>query len=277
MKVDDLDLIALVAMILLVTALMVGMSCAGRPSDYRNFPQYTPARPYEQRCSEQPDFDQSEFGRRHDTLFAELYSGVRRPADDEEMFYAILVEEDAFLTIQNAAGRSCLLLFSNPIRTNYYGSEVLGYDKPLTVRVFSASDIADDVDHFVQGGVEQVTFDKCVSCEVQTVVALTDIKSADDVIQIWAVFSSTKMLIKDEFLKRAQEFFNGGNLERTKSICLDIIECTDVDSPEAHLLLGKCAVRLNDNRLKNQVYDFLALFEDAWADELRSFEERYEP
>ena len=274
MRVDDLALILLATMALLVGALVIGISCAGGPRDYRNFPQYSPARPHEQRCLEQPDADLSELGQRHDSLFAELYSGGRKPADDEKVFYAILVGEDAFLTIQDTAGQSCLLLFSSPLRTNYYGSEVLGYDKPLTVRIFSASDIANDANQFVEVGVKHVTLDKCVHCEVQTVLALTDIKSADDVIRIWAVFSSTKMLMKDELLKRARESFDGGTLEKAKSICLDVIECTDVESPEAHLLLGKCAVRLNDNRLQKQVYDFLALFEATWADELESFEER---
>ena len=68
MRIDDLALILLAMMVLLVSALVIGMSCAGKSRDYRSFPQYSPARPHEQRCPEQPDVDLSELDRRHDEV-----------------------------------------------------------------------------------------------------------------------------------------------------------------------------------------------------------------
>jgi len=260
--------------ILLTVVLVTGISCRGVSKNHHNFPQYTPPRPLKQRCHEVPNSDLSDLARRHDSLFAQLYSSEHRPREGKKMFFAILVSENAFLTLQNDDGSYCLLLFTSPVRANYYGSEILGYDKPLMVQLLSASDIFSNMGKFGESGVKQVTFDKCANCEIQTVIPLSEIKSADDIIEIWAVFSSTRILMKEELLKQAYQFFNERNYKKTKSICMDIVECTDIDCPEVHLLLGKCAVRTHDDQLKKQAHDFLKLFDDDWTEELKSFEKQ---
>jgi len=211
--------------------------------------------------------------KRRDSLFTQLYSPEHRPADEEDVFYVILVDQNSFLTLlSDKPGESCLLLFSSPIRANYYGSEVLGYNKPIRVQIVSASDIVNYVSELVESGVTYVTFDRCVHCEIDATVSLAGIRSTDDLWTIWAVYSSTRILSTDLRLKKARVLLDQGKLERVKSVCLDVIECVDVATPEAHLLLGKCAVLLGDDRLKKQVYDFLTLFGDQWVGELLSFE-----
>jgi len=260
--------------VLLALVAVTGMSCEGGSKSYTNFPCYFPPRPDDQRCLEEPSLNPTELDRQHDSLFAHFLSPEHRPADDERMFYVIMVREGAFLTVRGNDGELCLLLFSSPIRANYYGSEVLGYDKPQRCTIFSASEIADDLSASSdESGVKYVTLDKCVHCNVQAILPWTNFKSADDVLTMWAVFSSTKILMRQALFDQARLSFEEGDLEKAKSICLDVIECTDIDYPEVHLLLGKCAVRLHDDRLKNQVYDFLKLFEQNWTDSLRAFEE----
>ena len=267
-------LVFLLSTILIVILLLIGISCKEISKNYRNFPQYTPQRSFEQRCHEVPNIDPSDLERKHDSLFAQFYSPENKPREDEELFYAIIASENGFLTLRDDDSSYCLLLFSSPIRTNYYGSEVLGYDKPLTVRRLSASDIFSSLGKFGEGGVKEITFDKCVHCEIQTVIPLTNIKSADDIIKIWAVFSSTRILMKEQLLKQAYQFFSEENYTRTKSICMDIVECTDIDYPDVHLLLGKCAVCTHDDQLKKQAYDFLKLFKNDWTEQLMSFEKQ---
>lgn len=250
------------------------MSCVGGPDSHTNFPRYSVSRTEEQRCkSWEPAFLPVDYEEQHDSLFSYLISPERRPKDDERIFYVILVGESGFLTVGGEDQSMCLLFFTSPLRASYYGCEVLGYDKPLRCKVFSASEIAGGMSTAPgESDVPLVTFDKCVHCNVQAVLPWSDLKSADDVLTAWAVFSATTMLMRQGLLRRARLLFQQGDLEQAKTICLDIIECTDIDYPEVHLLLGKCAVRLGDDRLKQEAYEFLTLFEPNWTDSLTAFE-----
>lgn len=238
---------------------------------YANFPPPLAERPPEERCQAQPDAGQIE--KYQDEVLARLLSDDHRPATSDAIFYTILVDSEdrsghSFLTFGEERNR-CLLLFSSAIRANYYAAEILGRDRLVQTILYTAEELSSNVDALAASGISSITVDKCPACTQFTVVPIEELKRTKAAIDIWGIFSSTRITMADLMLEDARRLKDSGETKAAISVCLDALECVDMDRPDILLFLGECAVSSDDKVLAEGVANYLTMFDSVWMDRFK--------
>lgn len=219
------------------------------------------------------------FAETRESIEAELLQSERRPSEDAPLFCA-LPAHGGPLTLQlTDSAQACLLVFSSPVRAADY-KRVLFAMSPAGREIgelrfwrFSPSDFVEILSEFRQSpGIEQFALDRCPRCDVFTAND-SDVQSAENAIQIWAIFKATEHARAELYGHYATSAARRGDLELARDVALEIVGHVTPDDSRAHLLLGKVAAALDDEALRQEATAWLRfLGKEAALQELASFE-----
>jgi hypothetical protein len=115
-----------------------------------------------------------------------------------------------------------------------------------------------------RAGVHRFAVDYCPHCRVATAIDSAGVRTAKRVIDIWVIHSASRIVRFEHFITAAGQALAEGDTCKARDIALEVVKHVDVDHPAVHLFLGRCALRLGDDRLFREARDFVALFGPDW-------------
>jgi hypothetical protein len=118
-------------------------------------------------------------------------------------------------------------------------------------------------------GVKRFTLDRCPRCEIFTVIGSGSVKTADDLLTLWAISKAMELTRADLYFAFALDSAHSGQLEVARSVALETIGHVTLEDPRPHLLLGQLGVVLRDRRLVEEARAFLRFLKfDEWEQKL---------
>lgn len=108
--------------------------------------------------------------------------------------------------------------------------------------------------------VEAITIDRCPRCAVFTSFASEQLRSAADLITVWAITKATERARADLYLSYAVNSARAGALERARDVALEAIGHVSLEDPRFHLLLGQIGLALGDPSLLREARAYLRFF-----------------
>jgi hypothetical protein len=212
------------------------------------------------------------FGIQRRLIEQELLHGPRRPSDDLPLLTAFLTARRdglVMITLPNHGGQ-CLPVFTTPLRAADYRQVLLAPTGTATNYLFSAPiqfvKLLRDVE---KGGIKAFAIDRCPRCAVFASFASHSVKTASDVIALWAIQKATELARARTYFKYALVKARTGHLAVARAVALATVGHVNMDEPRLHMLLGLVAVGLNDRTLLHEARTFLAFLKhDRWEPEL---------
>ncbi len=188
---------------------------------------------------------------------SELLSLPRCPTEDEPLLTSLAVGPSGFFTVTLPNSTPCLLTFSTPLRACEYARMHAG---SLQCRYLSSSP-----KEFVQmlgdlrryGNIQSFALDVCPHCMTFTVLATNSMLTPTDVLKIWAIHKSGELARESLYFARAKEAAGRGDLQEAKETALEAVQHVTTDSARLHLLLGKIALSLKEQKLFREAEAFL--------------------
>ncbi|GJM45277.1 MAG: hypothetical protein DHS20C21_21190 [Gemmatimonadota bacterium] len=229
--------------------------------NYTNFPSYSKMRGEAGPCEAGADEDrvaaQGEF------IFEELVA-AGLPSIDEPIF--MVIQPGGLLTWERS-----LLVFSSSRKANFYAAGVLGRDEPVPLVLLTAKELcAEKATLEGDPGILSLSLDKCLACDVHVTLGLDTLDDPELLIEACTLMEALRIARANDMLDQASEAYAQGSFHEARAICRDIIDCVDVDRPEAHMLVGMSSMWLRDERGYEESLDFLGMFEGSWVADLRA-------
>lgn len=201
----------------------------------------------------------------------ELLEPTRRPSNNAPLFTALLRGQDGGVVTINLPdnGGVCLPIFSSPLRAADYLQTLLPAGFSVQYLCSSPLELIALLRDLEEVGVEAFTLDRCPRCETFTSIGSDSVKTADDLLNLWAIFKATELTRADLYFAFALDSARAGQLEVARSVILETIGHITLEDPRPHLLLGQLGVGLGDRRLVEEAKAFLRFLKfDEWARKL---------
>jgi hypothetical protein len=194
--------------------------------------------------------------------------------EDEPNFVTFLKSGDGLLQLRvPQLEGGCLLAFSTPLRAADYAS-VSAPEQTFEYFCSSAKQVVYVVKEFREhGGISHVALDRCPRCNVFTTTKASEFDNAATVIQMWKIWKATETARSGLYWDYARSAARNGQFLRARDVALELVGHVTAEDPRSHLLLGKLAIQLHDNRLLREAKEFLAVLKQDWAiEELQNAE-----
>lgn len=211
------------------------------------------------------------FSSRRESIQQELLEGPRRPPDDAPLLTAFLNDQGSgvvTMTLPEGAGQ-CLPVFTTPIRAADYRQNLLVHG-PATRYLSSApGQFVKMLRDIEKMGIETLTVDRCPRCSVLTTFGSSSIKTAADVVTIWAIHKATELARTQVYFAYALQMARADRFDVARDVGLETASHVTVEDPRLHVLLGQIAIGLGDRALLQEAKAFLALLnQDRWERKL---------
>jgi hypothetical protein len=226
-------------------------------------------------CGIPPELAGSEasefFETRRDARQHELLEPAVRPADDEPLFTELVgTEDETFVTItlpDDSGG--CLPVFSSPLRAGDYVQTLLPEGPSVRYLRSTPRELAEMRPAVEEAGVKAFTLNRCPRCDTFGAVGSGSVRTADDLLAVWAVFKATELERANLYFAFALVSARAGWLEDARDVALETVGHVTLEDPRPHLLLGQLGVGLGDRRLVREAKAFLRfLGVDGWERKL---------
>lgn len=201
----------------------------------------------------------------------ELLEPTRRPPEDEPLFTELIRGKDRAVVTINLPdnGGGCLPIFSNPLRAGDYVQTLLPAEFTVQYLYSTPLELSEMLRDLEAAGVAAFTLDRCPRCESVTVIGSDSVKTADDLLTLWAIFKATELTRADLYFAFAVDSAREGKLDVARSVALETIGHVTVEDPRPHLLLGQLGVGLKDRKLVEEAKAFLRFLKfDEWERKL---------
>jgi hypothetical protein len=189
-------------------------------------------------------------------------------------FVTFLKKDSGLLQIQvpELTG-GCLLVFSTPLRAADY-ARVQTSTKAFECFGSSPAQGVMVIQHFREfAGISYLSLDRCPRCDVFATLKAAALDSADKVIRAWKISKASEIARCNLYWNYARAAAREGKLVLARAVALEIVGHVTAEDPRTHLLLGKLAIRLHDQRLLREAHSFIELLKDTAArEELRTAE-----
>jgi hypothetical protein len=166
-------------------------------------------------------------------------------------------------------GGQCLPVFTTPFRAADYKQALLTGGPPVQYVASTAAQLTGMLRDVETAGVEAVTLDRCPRCSIVTVTGIRSLKTAGDLLVLWAIHRATEMARLELYFAYALRSARAGQLEAARDVALEAVGHVSLEDPRPHLLLGELAVALRDRTLLREAQTFLRFFKhESWTQRL---------
>lgn len=201
----------------------------------------------------------------------ELLEPTRLPPNVEPLITELLrVKDGAIVTIglpEN--GGECFPVFSTPLRAEDYVQTLLHTGSSIQYLCSSSLELIEMLRDLEETGVKAFALDRCPRCDIVTIIESDSAKTADDLLNLRAVFKATELARADLYFAFALDSAHAGQLEVAREVALETIGHVTLEDPRPHILLGQIGVGLRDWRLVQESKAFLRFLEfDEWERKL---------
>jgi hypothetical protein len=206
----------------------------------------------------------------------------RRPAEDAPLFTSLLRREHGatgLLTFElpDKPSRG-LPVFTTPTRAADYRQTLLSRGPASEYLVSTPVEFVAMLRDIEPSGIEACALDRCPRCEMFMAFGTQSMRSAEDIITVWAITTSTQQARVNMYLRYAVDQALAGRLDVARDVALETIAHVTLEEARVHTFLGHVAVALNDRGLLREAVRFLRfLREDGLAERLQAVEDRGTP
>jgi hypothetical protein len=213
------------------------------------------------------------FTTRRETIANQLDESARRTPHDEPFFTELVNAKGrgvVTLDLPDDGGR-CLAVFSTPIRAADYVQTILNAGLSVQYLRSSPLELTQMLHDLAQARVQTFTLDRCPRCNMFSAIGSGSIKTADDLLNIWAIFKATELARANLYFEYAVELSLRGQLEDARDVALETVGHVTMEDPRLHLLLGQLGVGLRDRKLVGEAKAFLGFLKlEKWERKLDS-------
>ncbi len=212
---------------------------------------------------------QAFYARRH-AIEQDLLTQSRRPPEDKPVFTELMSSDSGGVVIFPLPdGGHCLPVFTTPFRAADYVRTLLTTMASIQYLSSSARQLLVMIRDLEHSGPKSLALDRCPRCHVVTAVKIHSVKSADHLLELWALHKATELARLSLYVDYAMKSARAGKLTVARDIALETVGHVSIEDPHPHLLLGKIAVALGDATLLREAKAFLLYFKhESWGREL---------
>jgi len=212
------------------------------------------------------------FSTRRAIIERELVASGSRTANGR-LLPITLVTDDGVVIIPTRDGGQCLPVFSTPLAAADYTQTLLRSGPRVRYLVSTPVQFTQMLQDLEAAGVDSFTIDRCPRCPIFNCFLSTGIKSAEDVVAVWAIGKATVLAMAEFYYAYSLEAARAGRLEAARDVSLDAVSYLTLEDPRFHLLLGQVAIALRDPVLLAEARAFLRFLElPRWEQKLEEAE-----
>lgn len=180
-----------------------------------------------------------------------------------KLFFEFADDKGNPLTIETDQGRS-LLAFSHPFKAFDY-ARALGLPSQFVLVSSTAEDLIRLFRMLEDADVRAFTIDRCPRCSIFTSLGTDSVPSPDRATGALAIFKATEMarskLYSDFAIMSALE----ERFESARDVALEAVGHVTPLATDHHIVVGQCAIMLDDSVLFDEAVDYLEFLQHSDA------------